>query len=82
MHNWPNHVKILVYLYVDFFIVVFLNSYSHTLKLPLFITIRNVDLNLYGFLVWTNIIDWNYLQVLSRTTGTCISPLRSHDKMT
>ena len=57
MHNWSNHVKILVYLYVEFFIFMFLNSYSHTLKLPLFITIQNADLNLYGFLVWTNIID-------------------------
>ena len=25
-HNWPNHVKILVHLYVDFFIFMFLDA--------------------------------------------------------
>ena len=79
MHNWSNHIKILVYLYVDFFIFVFLNSYSHTLKLLLFITIQNADLNLLAFWYGLILLIWNYLQVLSRTTGTCISPLRSHD---
>ena len=29
-----------------------------------------------------SLLIWNYLQVLSRTTYTCIFPLRSHDKMT
>ena len=27
-HNWPNHVKTLVHLFVDLFIFVFLNSYE------------------------------------------------------
>ena len=37
-HNCPNHGKISRAFYDDFFIFVFLNLYSHTPKLPRFIT--------------------------------------------
>ena len=37
-HNWPEHIKTLVHLYIDFFIYAFLNSYSYVSKLPGFIT--------------------------------------------
>ena len=32
-HNWSNHIKTLVRLYVNFFIFVFLNSYSNASKI-------------------------------------------------
>ena len=32
-YNWSNHVKTSVHLYVDFFIYVFFNSYSHASNL-------------------------------------------------
>ena len=49
-YNWSHHIKTLVHLYVDFFIFVLLNSYSHASKLPRLIKngIRALGLKISG----------------------------------